>query len=342
MRRRAGRRLQDHAARRRSVRPAGPRLPVPGTRRRARSAQRAVPGLRGLRARHQDDRDVRPRPEVRRRQPRCEASVVLHAAVAARALLGVLPPRRRAPLHRDRPHPVPAGADRRVTPSARDRADGDDLHPRPLGDLHPGRARPGECPASIVEPVIALSISVVAGLHLWRIWRRGSHATDLETAGHGRFGLDAAGWARLAVVFCFGLVHGLGFASALGIDRAWSWTLLSSLLVFNVGIEFVQLGDHPGRLPVARPAAPPRTARRALGDRGDRRGCVRGGPGVVRRSAVFSSDMRARFSFDVHRHRTLTYGSRRWFHLFTPGCVGVWKRAPRPFVCIRRKARKRR
>ena len=50
-----------------------------------------------------------------------------------------------------------------------------------------------EVPASLVEPVIALSISVVAGLHLWRIWRRGSHATDLETAGHGRLGLDARG-----------------------------------------------------------------------------------------------------------------------------------------------------
>jgi hypothetical protein len=42
-------------------------------------------------------------------------------------------------------------------------------------------------------------------------------------------------------VFCFGLVHGLGFAGALGIDEAWSWTLLWSLLVFNVGIETVQL-----------------------------------------------------------------------------------------------------
>ena len=96
-------------------------------------------------------------------------------------------------------------------------------------------------PASIVEPVIALSIAVVAALHLWRLWRRGSHATDLETAGHGRLGLDAAGWTRLAMVFCFGLVHGLGFASALGLDRAFSWTLLSSLFVFNLGIESVQL-----------------------------------------------------------------------------------------------------
>jgi hypothetical protein len=97
-------------------------------------------------------------------------------------------------------------------------------------------------PASIVEPVIALSIAVVAGLYLWRIWQRGAHATDLEVVGNGHFGLDSAGWARLAVVFCFGLVHGLGFASALGIDRAFSWTLLSSLFVFNLGIEAVQLG----------------------------------------------------------------------------------------------------
>jgi hypothetical protein len=95
--------------------------------------------------------------------------------------------------------------------------------------------------ASFVEPVIALSIAVVAGWHLWRLWRRGSRATDLDTVGDSHLSLDRAGWARLAVVFCFGLVHGLGFAGALGIDQAWSWTLLWSLLVFNVGIEAVQL-----------------------------------------------------------------------------------------------------
>jgi hypothetical protein len=97
-------------------------------------------------------------------------------------------------------------------------------------------------PASVVEPVIALSIAVVSAQFLWRIWRRGTDATRLETAGRGRLGLDAAGRARLAVVFCFGLVHGLGFASALGIDEAFSWTLLSSLVVFNLGLETVQLG----------------------------------------------------------------------------------------------------
>ncbi|RKQ90410.1 hydrogenase/urease accessory protein HupE [Solirubrobacter pauli] len=83
-------------------------------------------------------------------------------------------------------------------------------------------------PASVIEPVIALSISVVAGMTLYRLWR----------PDDGAEGLD---WQRLALVFVFGLVHGLGFASALGLDRAFSWSLLSSLLVFNLGIESVQI-----------------------------------------------------------------------------------------------------
>ncbi|WP_421732726.1 HupE/UreJ family protein [Cellulomonas sp.] len=97
-------------------------------------------------------------------------------------------------------------------------------------------------PTPVVEPVIALSIAVVAGWYLWRVWRRGEDATALDVPdGGGHLSLDGAGWLRLAVVFCFGLVHGLGFAGALGIDEPWSWTLLWSLLVFNVGIEVVQL-----------------------------------------------------------------------------------------------------
>jgi len=95
-------------------------------------------------------------------------------------------------------------------------------------------------PAEIIEPIIALSISVVAAWHLWRLWRRGRAANSFDGSS-GRLGLDRAGWIRLAVVFLFGLVHGLGFASALGIDEPWSWALLWSLLVFNLGIEVVQL-----------------------------------------------------------------------------------------------------
>ena len=94
--------------------------------------------------------------------------------------------------------------------------------------------------AQIIEPIIALSIAVVASWHLWQLWRRGEAADTLD-ASSGPLGLDRAGWIRLSVVFLFGLVHGVGFASALGIDEPWSWTLLWSLIVFNLGIEVVQL-----------------------------------------------------------------------------------------------------
>ncbi|MGN6753231.1 MAG: HupE/UreJ family protein [Intrasporangium sp.] len=105
-------------------------------------------------------------------------------------------------------------------------------------------------PADLVEPAIALSIAAVAGWHIWRVVTRRSHASDIARSTVGRFELDRSGWARLAVVFAFGLIHGLGFASALGIDEAFSWPLLSSLLVFNVGIELVQLAIIAAVFPV--------------------------------------------------------------------------------------------
>ncbi|SDS74814.1 HupE/UreJ family protein [Microlunatus soli] len=96
-------------------------------------------------------------------------------------------------------------------------------------------------PAVIIEPIIAFSIAVVAGWHLWRLITRREHANDIDTVRTGHLALDRPGWARLGVVFAFGLIHGLGFASALGIAEPFSWSLLSSLVVFNLGIEFVQL-----------------------------------------------------------------------------------------------------
>ena len=76
-------------------------------------------------------------------------------------------------------------------------------------------------PAAIVEPVIALSI-VAAAVAVF-------------------FTREVPSQYRMPVIFVFGLLHGLGFASALGIDEQWSWALLGSLLAFNVGIEAVQL-----------------------------------------------------------------------------------------------------
>ncbi|MGN9839724.1 HupE/UreJ family protein [Nonomuraea sp. H19] len=80
-----------------------------------------------------------------------------------------------------------------------------------------------DVPGEIVEPVIAVSITVVALANLW-----------------GRQE-DRLGKWRLPVVFAFGLVHGLGFAGALDIDESGSWDLLLSLLSFNLGIEVTQL-----------------------------------------------------------------------------------------------------
>ena len=72
--------------------------------------------------------------------------------------------------------------------------------------------------ASIVEPLIALSIAFVAIENLLGAPRR-----------------------RYLVVFAFGLLHGLGFAGSLKITDDFSWNLVASLLSFNIGIEAGQV-----------------------------------------------------------------------------------------------------
>ncbi len=90
-------------------------------------------------------------------------------------------------------------------------------HSITLGLAMYGFVRP---PSAIVEPVIALSILFVA----------------VENIISQRLNP----W-RLAVVFGFGLVHGLGFASALtglGLPRN---AYFGSLISFNVGVELGQV-----------------------------------------------------------------------------------------------------
>jgi hydrogenase/urease accessory protein HupE len=85
-------------------------------------------------------------------------------------------------------------------------------------------------PARVVEPLIALSIVVVAGRNFASRTRRSE---------------------CLAVTFGFGLVHGLGFATALrelGVGGS-SLTVLSPLLQFNLGVELGQLGIGALALP---------------------------------------------------------------------------------------------
>ena len=73
-------------------------------------------------------------------------------------------------------------------------------------------------PPEIVEPLIALSIAYVA--------------VENVLGGESRH--------RLAVVFGFGLLHGLGFASTLSFTDEMSGQLLASLVSFNIGIELGQ------------------------------------------------------------------------------------------------------
>ncbi len=75
-------------------------------------------------------------------------------------------------------------------------------------------------PASVVEPLIAASI-VYVGVE--------------NTIGRGNVR------GRTALVFAFGLLHGLGFASVLGDYGIASDRFAGALIGFNIGVEFGQL-----------------------------------------------------------------------------------------------------
>ncbi len=82
-------------------------------------------------------------------------------------------------------------------------------------------------PPAIVEPIIALSICFVALENLFIISRTGSN-------------VSLPPW-RIALVFMFGLVHGMGFASSLNEIGLPPNAFLSSLITFNVGVELGQV-----------------------------------------------------------------------------------------------------
>jgi hypothetical protein len=75
-------------------------------------------------------------------------------------------------------------------------------------------------PGSIVEPLIAASIVFIA---IENVWARG-----------------ISKW-RPYVIFGFGLLHGLGFASVLGEFGLPESTFVAALIGFNVGVEVGQL-----------------------------------------------------------------------------------------------------
>ena len=76
-------------------------------------------------------------------------------------------------------------------------------------------------PSSIIEPLIALSICYVAIENILQ---------------------KKMGFLRLVVIFIFGLLHGLGFASVLGEIGLNQTRFITSLIGFNIGVEIGQLG----------------------------------------------------------------------------------------------------
>lgn len=77
---------------------------------------------------------------------------------------------------------------------------------------------------ALVEPAIAASIVLMAALNLRR----------------GAGGSPAAGRSRIATIFACGLLHGLGFASAIDAMAAQGAHRLATLAGFNLGIELGQ------------------------------------------------------------------------------------------------------
>jgi hydrogenase/urease accessory protein HupE len=79
-------------------------------------------------------------------------------------------------------------------------------------------------PTNIIEPGIAASIVIMALLNL------GVLGTSRRLSTNG----------RIAVVFGCGLLHGFGFASAIGAMAVDAGSRIATLAGFNVGIEFGQ------------------------------------------------------------------------------------------------------
>lgn len=94
-----------------------------------------------------------------------------------------------------------------------------------------------DVPGRIIEPLIAASIVWVAVENL--IW-------------------PGREWRRWLVSFCFGLVHGLGFAGALAELKLEGAALVKALVGFNLGVELGQVAFIAVFLPLlARASRPP-------------------------------------------------------------------------------------
>lgn len=91
---------------------------------------------------------------------------------------------------------------------------------------------------AVAEPLIAATILYIGLENLWALRAKSAGASS-----------TAALWRRVALVFLFGLVHGVGFSYALR-EMGLREDLLGALLLFNVGVELGQLAIVAVSLPV--------------------------------------------------------------------------------------------
>ncbi len=89
-------------------------------------------------------------------------------------------------------------------------------------------------PGRVVEPMIAVSIAVMAILPIF----------------YGELPIFKTGWGKIAIVFFFGLFHGLGFAGLLRDIAIPDDRFLASLFSFNIGIEIGQIMILAVALPI--------------------------------------------------------------------------------------------
>ncbi|MGH7241960.1 MAG: HupE/UreJ family protein [Phycisphaerales bacterium] len=93
-------------------------------------------------------------------------------------------------------------------------------------------------PPRVIEPLIALSIAAVAVENIVSSGGKGEKRAHPPTSSLGE---GASERMRAAIVFGFGLVHGLGFASAFAEMELPRAVLVPALVGFNVGVEVGQL-----------------------------------------------------------------------------------------------------
>lgn len=111
-------------------------------------------------------------------------------------------------------------------------------HSLTLAAAAAGVARP---PSRFIESVIAASVLYAALINLR------SRSFAVSTPGAGK----ESGWRRVTVPFAFGLIHGFGFANALGELGLTGAALVLPLIGFNLGVEAGQLAGVAVFFPIA-------------------------------------------------------------------------------------------